>query len=120
MSFREGSALGPGALEWLCQRGRERMELHLSTGFAGDGQLSGAGAEEKDLEVLVEEKLGVSRQSVLPAQEATPVLGCMERSEEQQVKGGDCGPPVHFLRPHLERYIRVWRPQHKKDLELPE
>lgn len=96
------------------------MELQLSTGFAGDGQLSGAGAEEEDLQVLVEEKPGVSRQCVLPAQEATPVLGCMERSEEQQVPGGDCGSPVQFLTPHPGRYMRVWRPQHKKDLELPE
>lgn len=78
------------------------MELPLSTGFAGDRKLSGAGAEEKDLGVLMEEKLSVSQQSVLPAQKGTRGLSCVERSKELQVKGGNCGPLVHFLRSHLD------------------
>lgn len=89
------------------------MELPLSTGFAGDRKLSGAGAEEKDLGVLMEEKLSVSQQSVLPAQKATRGLSCMERSKELQVKGGNCGPLVHFLKSHPDHYLCVWGPQDK-------
>ena len=33
---------------------------------------------------------------------------------------GDCLPLVHSCEPHLEYFIRLWGPQHKKNIKLLE
>jgi len=75
---------------------------------------------EKDVGVLVDEKLDMSHQRVLAAQKANRILGCIKRSEASRLREGILPLCSALVRPHLESCIQLWSPQHKKDIELLE
>jgi len=106
--------------------------LHLRQGNAhyqyrlGDERIESSPAK-KDLGLLVDEKLDMSRQCALAAQKANRIPGLHQKQRGQQVEGGDSAPllcsgesPPGVLCPALEPHVQLWSPQHKKHMDLLE
>ncbi|GAB0208862.1 mitochondrial enolase superfamily member 1 [Grus japonensis] len=100
--------------------GRDAIQRDLDRLERLGGEWIESSPEEKDLGVLIDEKLNMSRQCALAAQKANCVLRCIKRGVTSRSREVILPLYSALVRPHLEYCVQLWGPQYRRDMELSE
>jgi len=76
--------------------------------------------EEKDLWVLADEKLNMTRQCALTVQMANHTLGCIPSNVASKAREGILPLCSALVKLPWKSCVQLWSPQHRRDMDLLE
>ena len=103
----------------------QRKILHLRRNnhthqYRLGSDLLGRISAEKDLGVLVDNRLSMSQQCALVAKKANGILGCIKKSVASRLREVIFPLYSALVKSDLEYFVQFWFPQFKKDRKLPQ
>ena len=112
--------------DWLMLFNAEKCKVihfggaNAKSSYELGGECLTASEAERDLGVIVDRNLKVSKQCVKAAATASSVLGMISRTITNRSKDILVNLYKSLVRPHLEYCVQAWRPHLQKDIDLLE